>query len=145
MPVNQTIGIMERVCLDCREIVKGRSDKKFCDDQCRSNYNNRLKAEDNSFMRQVNTILKKNHSILQKLNPEGKQKVNRDKLLKQGFDFNFHTHIYQTQKGGTYHFCYEQGYLVLNEQEILLVKREENHLSALTKPKAQKVEQDQSH
>lgn len=116
---------MNRSCLDCGTLLKGRSDKKFCDDQCRSNYNNRLKAEDNSFMRQVNGILKKNHSILQKLNPDGKQKIAREKLLKQGFDLNYHTHIYQTQKGGTYFFCYEHGYLILNDTEILLVKREE--------------------
>jgi hypothetical protein len=130
---------MDRVCLDCGELVKGRSDKKFCDDQCRSNYNNRLKAEDNSYMRQVNGILKKNHGILQKLNPDGKQKVYREKLLKQGFDFNFHTHIYQTQKGGTYHFCYEQGYLILNEQEVLLVKREDTSHTAFPKTKNSEV------
>ncbi|MDF3079150.1 MAG: hypothetical protein K0S09_3039 [Sphingobacteriaceae bacterium] len=116
---------MERVCLDCGTPIKGRSDKKFCDDQCRSNYNNRLKVEDLSFVRQVNHTLKKNRDILQKLNPTGKTKVNRDKLLKQGFDLNYHTHVYQTQKGTTYYFCYEYGYLLLNEQEVLLVKREE--------------------
>jgi hypothetical protein len=119
---------MERVCLDCGEIVKGRSDKKFCDDQCRSNYNNRLKSEDSSYMRQVNQVIKKNRDILQKLNPGGKTKINRDRLLKQGFDLTYHTHIYQTQKGGTYYFCYEYGYILLNDHEVLLVKREDNSL-----------------
>ncbi|MFA6947300.1 MAG: DUF2116 family Zn-ribbon domain-containing protein, partial [Pedobacter sp.] len=33
---------MERECLDCGAALRGRTDKKFCDDQCRSNFNNRM-------------------------------------------------------------------------------------------------------
>ncbi|HCN83737.1 MAG TPA: hypothetical protein DIT07_08955 [Sphingobacteriaceae bacterium] len=115
---------MERLCLDCGTALKGRSDKKFCDDQCRSNYNNRLKSEDNSFMKQVNLVLKKNRSILEKLNPEGKTKVSRDKMLKHGFNFTYYTHIYETQKGSIYHFCYEYGYLPIENNMILLIKND---------------------
>jgi len=115
---------MERLCLDCGTAIKGRSDKKFCDDQCRSNYNNRLKSENSSFMKQVNGALKKNRSILAKLNPEGKTKVTRDKMLKHGFNFTYHTHIYETQKGSVYHFCYEYGYLMIENDMILLIKND---------------------
>ena len=27
-------------CLSCGKLLKGRVDKKFCDDYCRNNYNN---------------------------------------------------------------------------------------------------------
>ena len=116
---------MERLCLDCGSPVKGRSDKKFCDDQCRNNYNNKLKIEDSSIVKQINAVLKKNRAILQKLNPEGKLKVNREKLLRLGFNFTYFTHIYETYKGATYFFCYEYGYLKLENDEVLLVKRKE--------------------
>lgn len=116
---------MERLCLDCNAIVNGRADKKFCDDQCRTNYNNRLRTEDNSFLNEINRVLKKNRDILKSKNPDGKTKVKREILLRKGFDFNYHTHIYATQKGTTYIFCYEQGYLPLENDEVLLVKREE--------------------
>ena len=116
---------MERLCLDCNTQLKGRTDKKFCDDQCRSNYNNRVKAEDFSFMNTVNKVLKKNRAILKAKNPDGKIKVQRDFLVRKGFDFNYHTHIYATQKGTTYFFCYEYGYLPLENEAFLLVKREE--------------------
>ncbi len=116
---------MERLCLDCKAVLNGRADKKFCDDQCRTNYNNHLRAEDNSFLNEINRILKKNRDILRAKNPEGKAKVKRDALVRKGFDFNFHTHTYATQKGQVYFFCYEYGYLPLENDELLLVKREE--------------------
>ena len=119
---------MERFCLDCSELIKGRADKKFCDDQCRSNFNNRLKVEKNDYVKEVNSILSKNRSILQKLNPDGKTKITREKLLGKGFSFAYFTHIYQTQKGNIYHFCYEYGYLKLESDDFLLVKREENQV-----------------
>jgi len=116
---------MDRFCLDCDTALLGRADKKFCDDQCRSNYNNRLKAGDYSFINLVNQILKKNRKILKSQNPESKIKIKRDTLLSKGFDFNFHTYTYTTKKGSVYFFCYEYGYLVLGNEEVLLVKREE--------------------
>lgn len=115
---------MDRLCLDCNKLVKGRTDKKFCDDQCRSNFNYRLKADDLSFINLVNQILKKNRNILKAKNPASKIKIKRDALLTKGFNFNFHTHTYTTKNGNVYYFCYEYGYLVLDHEEILLIKRE---------------------
>lgn len=116
---------MDRLCVDCGAELKGRIDKKFCDDQCRSNYNNKLNTNDQSFLKQVNKILKKNRDILVDKNPDGKAKVKRAELLRRGFNFDYHTHMYVTQKGVNYIFCYEYGYLPLEDGEILLVKREE--------------------
>jgi predicted nucleic acid-binding Zn ribbon protein len=114
----------QKLCLDCGTALRGRADKKFCDDQCRNNYNNKLKAEDNSFVKQVNRILARNRTILKTLNPEGKIKVQRDILAKAGFDFDYFTHHYTTQNANKYIFCYEYGYLPLEKNEVLLVKRE---------------------
>jgi len=117
---------MERLCLDCGSPIRGRADKKYCDDSCRSNYNNRLNTEDNLVIKRVNNILKKNRAILATLNPNGKTKVSGKKLVSAGFKFEFHTSSYKTQNGNTYTFCYEYGYLALNEDSYLLVKREES-------------------
>lgn len=117
---------MERLCLDCHSPLKGRADKKFCDDQCRSNYNNHLQTENHGFLKQVNQILKKNRAILKSKSLTGKDKVKRSLLLAKGYDFNFHTHTYAAKNGNTYTFCYEYGYLFLTNEELLLVKRNEN-------------------
>jgi len=116
---------MERICLDCGHLVKGRSDKKFCNDACRNNHNNKIKSEDNVVLKKINVILKKNRSILANLNPQGKVKISRKKLAAAGFNFDYHTFTFNTQNGNSYTFCYEYGYLLLTDDEFLLVKREE--------------------
>ena len=35
----------KRECLECREPVKGRVDKKFCSDYCRNAYNNNVNKD----------------------------------------------------------------------------------------------------
>lgn len=116
---------MERLCLDCNSLLIGRSDKKFCDDACRSNHNNRLKSADLVYIRKINAILKKNRSILKVLNPEGKVRMKVKRLRSKGFNFDYTTQIYKTSTGNKYYFCYEYGYLLLPPDDVLLVKRQE--------------------
>jgi len=115
---------MKNNCLECKEEFKGRADKKFCSDQCRSSFNNRLNSDASNFMRNINNILRKNRRILAKLNPNGKSKVHRDKLLEKGFKFSYFTNEYKTKAGKVYHFCYDQGYLPIdNDFYALVVKK----------------------
>ena len=114
----------EKSCLECGEKIIGRADKKFCCDQCRVAYNNRLKSDDTNYMRNVNNALRKNRRVMLELNPDGKRKITRDKLSQMGFNFNYHTDIYRTKEGGIYYYCYEQGYLVIDANTLLLVKKE---------------------
>lgn len=115
---------MTRLCLDCGQKLIGRSDKKFCDDACRSHYNNKKQHEDQKIVRKINTILKSNRTILKANNPDGKAKVKKDKLISDGFLFTYYTHQYITSKGNIYYFCYDHGYLYLDNDEVLLVMRE---------------------
>ena len=102
----------------------GRADKKFCSDQCRSAYNNRANADATNFVRNINNILRKNRRILAELNPKGKNKIHKDKLLEKGFNLNYYTNVYTTKAGKQYHFCYEQGYLALDNDYFALVIRQ---------------------
>lgn len=116
---------MKKACLECKDSFQGRADKKFCSDQCRTTYNNRLNSDSNNFIRNINNILRKNRRILAELNPKGKAKIHRDKLLEKGFKFSYFTNIYETKGGNVYHFCYEQGYLLLQDGWCALVVRQE--------------------
>ena len=114
-----------RECLECGAPVKGRADKKFCDDACRNAYNNRQNSDANNYVRNVHYLLRKNRRILEELNPEGTSKVHRRRLVEKGFDFDYHTSIYTTKAGANYFFCYEYGYLELDEEMMALVKKKE--------------------
>lgn len=116
---------MDKTCLECGQPLKGRADKKFCDDTCRSAYNNRDMRDATNLVRKVNRTLAKNRKILTTLNPHGKSKATLEQLISEGFDFNYFTSIYETQKGGRYYFCYEQGYIFLAENELALVVKQE--------------------
>ena len=116
-----------KVCMACNKSVKGRSDKKFCDDYCRNAFNNKLKAPSNSTVRNINHALRKNRRILQELlAPNEKMiKTSLEKLLERGFLFKYTTHTYTNPKGNVYHFCYEYGYLALDGNAYLIVKQKE--------------------
>lgn len=115
---------MKRLCLQCKDRLRGRIDKKFCSDLCRSKYHNRHQRERARYMRQVNQILRANHRILTLLNPEGKTRLPRSQLVAHGFHFGYFTNEYVTRQGKVYRFCYEQGYLELEDGEVALVVKE---------------------
>jgi predicted nucleic acid-binding Zn ribbon protein len=106
----QNFGVVERKCLDCGAAIHGRTDKKFCSDQCRNNYNNRLNRDSNNFVRNVHGLLRKNRRILADLYGEGKLKVHKDALFALGYNFSFFTHIIETSNGKRYQYCFEYGY-----------------------------------
>lgn len=116
----------EKRCAECDKPVFGRMDKKFCSDSCRNAYNNRSNATTTKYMRKVNNVLARNRRILLEMNPTGKKKTHKDKLLKAGFDFDYYTNSYATKAGDIYRFCYEQGYLLLDEGFVLLVENNKN-------------------
>jgi predicted nucleic acid-binding Zn ribbon protein len=113
-----------KTCLECSEKIVGREDKKFCSDNCRNAYNNKINKDSTNFMRNVNNKLRKNYRILSELNKEGKSKATRDKMVNKGFDFDFFTNILQTKTGNTYYFLYDQGYRSLDNDYFMLVKKE---------------------
>ena len=113
-----------KICLECGESIKGRSDKKFCSDYCRNAYNNKVDKESKNLIRNINNRLRKNYKILSTLNPNGKTKTTKTKLLDWNFDFQLFTSIYTTKTGNVYYYVYDQGYLKLENEYYLLIKRD---------------------
>ena len=115
-------------CQECGKKVKGRADKKFCDDFCRNSFNNKLNSDTSAFVRKVNNILRKNRRIMEELLFENEEKVKstKDKMHEKGFQFKYITHTYTTKQGVVYYFCYDYGYLLLDNDWVLVVRRKEN-------------------
>jgi predicted nucleic acid-binding Zn ribbon protein len=102
----------ERKCLTCQKELKGRSDKKFCNEYCRNVFNN-------------NQNLRKNRKILEGFlrNKHFMARAPQYRLFSQGFRFQFFTHTYTNRQGRQYFFCYEYGYMLLDKERVLIVKR----------------------
>ena len=122
--------IEAKLCLSCGKALRGRIDKKFCDDYCRNNYNNKQKAKSNhsSYVRNINNALLKNRKIMEGLLPETEEtvKASKDKLNRSGFQFKYVTHLYTTKTGKTYYYCYDHGYLPLDNDWYLIVRKKED-------------------
>lgn len=112
----------KKKCPECGDPILGRADKKFCSDQCRNTHNNRLNSDSSNTVRSINNALRRNRRILQGLNKQsGKTMVAKEALLAKGYSFTYHTHTYTTRRGDTYTFCYEQGYLYLDDKGLYLL------------------------
>jgi hypothetical protein len=107
---------MENKCKNCNKPLEGRSDKKYCDNYCKSAYQYKNEKENQSnFYLKVDKQLKSNRKILKTYNKAGKSTVRAEELLKEGFNPNYFTHYWKNQKGDVYLFCYEYGFLKRTE------------------------------
>ena len=115
----------EKKCLECGEIIKGRVDKKYCSDYCRNAYNNKLNKDSKNLVRNINNRLRKNYRVLDSFTlKDGKTRTTKTRLMDKGFDFEYITNLYTTKKGTTYYFVYDLGYLPLDNDYFMIVKRE---------------------
>lgn len=114
-----------RNCLSCNDHLRGRTDKKFCNDYCRNAYNNSLNSDGNKQVRNINHALRKNRRILESILHPGRHiaKTSKQKLYTKGFSFVYFTHTTTNRKGNCYHYCYEYGYLILEGDGVMIVKR----------------------
>lgn len=110
-----------RVCLNCSEPLKGRSDQKFCCDQCRSTYNNLIHSDLNAVINPINRILKKNYYILSTLNNKGKSSISKVSLMSMGYRFEFYTSTHITRNNQLSYYCYDIGYRENHNHNLTLL------------------------
>lgn len=99
---------MEKKCLECGSLIRGRVDKKFCSDSCRNSFNNKLYRESTEYVRIIYGKLRKNRRILCSLFSKKNFKVHKDTLNALGYDFRFFSHIIDNN-GIKSHYCFEYG------------------------------------
>lgn len=108
-------------CLYCKQPIdsfKGRKDRKYCDDRCRSSFHNQQREELNAVTGRVNNILLHNMKLLKTLLADKTTvSVSKEVLMRKGFSFDYHTQVYKD-----YRFCYEYGYIAKGEKYCKIVK-----------------------
>lgn len=114
-----------RSCIACNKPVSGRSDKKFCNDYCRNDFNNARKADNPAIIKNINRVLARNREIMHSFfrGNETRRKIDRDKLIAEGFRFKYHTHKMINKKGIAYYFCYDTGYVSVDDDHVLVIRK----------------------
>ena len=117
----------KRFCQSCMQILQGRTDKKFCDEGCRNNFNNQQNSIQNKEIRIINRVLKRNRVILLALLQAGKKptKVGKEYLLLEGFNFRYMTHQGVGSDGQPYQICYDVGLVSLKNWEYQIVQEKD--------------------
>ncbi|OYU84587.1 MAG: hypothetical protein CFE24_05995 [Flavobacterium sp. BFFFF2] len=111
---------MHRFCVECGTTLRGREDKKFCDDHCRSTYNNRLNRSAYQNARSIDRKLKRNYRILQNLGVPSAE-IECDKLRELGFEFQIFTSIGTNFDGVELRHVYDLKYQFVSESSILFL------------------------
>ena len=122
------MGNTTRYCLACEKPLEGRSDKKYCNNHCKSalQYKSRLKEESQFF--KIDRQLKTNRKLLKLHNRSGKTTVRKSEFLQHGFNPSYFTNYWKNSKGQVYLFCYEYGFKEVvdnGKKKYLLVKWQE--------------------
>lgn len=113
-------------CLLCEKTIRGRADKKFCNDYCRNYYNNKKKPQLNEFVKKTNQALLLNRKILEDLLDVKKEMkiVEEETLKQQGFQFELVTSQRINKTGTKYNYCYEYGFFSLKGNRLLIFRKE---------------------
>ncbi|MCW3789638.1 hypothetical protein [Plebeiibacterium sediminum] len=120
---------MAKTCLFCNETIKGRSDKKFCDKQCRNAYNYNSTQSTENQIRSINKQLRINRSALKKACPEGKATVRKKFLKTLGMNFKYLTHTWKSNSNILYYFCYDYGYTPSVDPEKVVIIQHQNFMN----------------
>ena len=112
-----------KICPVCSTPFRGRSDKKFCSDQCRATANNQNRLKSEREIIETNKKVRKNRTILKTLCPIGKATVRKSVLVDMGYDFSYFSSLYLPASDHLYYFCYEYGFspIVQNGVERALI------------------------
>jgi len=121
-------------CEECGKEIRGRSDKRFCDDVCRNNFNRKKRLAEQVIIPEealeVVRAIKKNYRLLKSvaegdytLLPEG-----LPALLRKGFNPNYFTSIRHID-GDLYRFCFDCGFAIEEDRIILRIREQQLQLS----------------
>lgn len=109
---------VERNCPWCGEPVVGRTDKRFCSDACRNDYNNALRREEEKKMRAVNRILERNRKILERQLKAGRTTASVPDLALQAFNFSVFTSVRKRLFFPDIYYCYCYTYYITRSRIV---------------------------
>ena len=115
---------MKIACKQCGKPLLGRSDKKFCDSNCKNTFNFAQRRETRNEVKEIDGHLHRNREILATLMGESKKEVfDRAVLTRAKFKWEYLTSIYKNKQGKWYYLVYDYAWMEFSNQQILVVRK----------------------
>lgn len=105
-------------CWQCGKQLYGRSDKKFCDSQCRNHFHNQRHSELNRVSRVVTGHIRSNYHVLNDLIRTGHTQAAFEELALYGFDNHYHTSSFFNDEGQLVRNVYDVQYIILDDSIV---------------------------
>ena len=114
----------EKKCAYCEKIIRGRTDKKFCNDYCRNYFNYQQKTKAGGNEKEINQILSSNRRILQMLSVSGGYiRIEKERLLSMGFDRRYCTELIPINSGYYCFACYDYAYFMPEKNRVVIFEK----------------------
>ena len=130
--LNNGFSTENRQCPVCGTRFEGRTDKRYCSDQCRVTHNRHHQRQAEAPLLEVLSILRHNRTVLKSLCPGKKAQVSREKLEALRFNpevfSSIHVNAYHT-----YFFCGDFGFQPFQAggKDMALIIRREPYATSL--------------
>ena len=99
-------------CLECGDaIAYGRSDKKFCSEDCKNRHHNHQSRSSRNIRRRVTAMLEKNYEVLDELVRSGIESVRLSDVLLMGFNPLYVT-SYRKLRNHQEYLCFDIRYIM---------------------------------
>ncbi len=120
-------------CKICKKYITGRIDKIFCSIECKNYYHTNLRKATRVVVKEIDTILHRNRSILLEILGKNRIqiKVNRILLEKKKFRFKYHTHLHVNKNNKTFYYVYDLSWMEFSDDEILIKRK--NYINHILK------------
>jgi len=114
-----------RKCRICKQPIIGRTDKLYCNINCKNYYHIQLRKASAKVVAKWDNILHKNHRILMEVMGKNttQKKVKRTVLDRKYFNFFTVTGYYTNKQGKMYNYVYNFAWMIFSDAEVLIVKR----------------------
>ena len=97
-------------CMECGNELRGRTDKKFCNDRCKNRYYNRMNNSVRLHKNRTIRILTSNYELLNRLVKAGVRTMRLIELEELGFSPDFHTSHRKGASGHNECCCFDISY-----------------------------------
>jgi len=99
-------------CLECGQQIRyGRTDKKFCSEDCRVRHHNNVARDSRGYRRRILSILSRNYEILDELLCAGVDSIELTDILLKGFVPGIVTSYHKVRRREEYS-CFDIKYIM---------------------------------